>query len=182
VIALQKSRRRILAALVGATVLPFGAVAQQIPVVGFLNSASANDWAANRSAFRDGLNEAGFAEGRNVTVVDRWAEYRPERLPSLAAELVERKVDVIVASGGDNSVAAALAATKTIPIVFTTANDPVRARFVQSLAHPGGNATGVTFVSSALEAKRLEVLHELVPRAVSIAALLGPSNNPLLMT
>ena len=147
-----------------------------LPSVGFLNSAAPDDWAPNVAAFRQGLSDAGYTEGRNVALTFRFAEYHYHRLPAMALDLVRHGVDVILASGGDNSIKAAIAATNTIPIVFTTANDPVSAGYVKSLNRPGGNVTGVTFLASSLEAKRLEVLHEIDPKVASVAVLMGSAN------
>ena len=126
------------------------------------------------------LGEAGFVEGRNVKVEYRWAEGQFDRLPAMAADLVDRKVAVICAGAGDVAIRAAIAATQTTPIVFTTASDPVRAGFVASLGRPGGNVTGATFMGVELVAKRLELLHEILPGNTRIALLVNP-NNPGLM-
>jgi hypothetical protein len=159
-------RRREFIALTGASVgWPLAAHAQQVPLpeVGFLNSASAQGYAAMAATFRRGLKEAGYSEGQNVTIEYRWADNQYERLPALAAELVTRRVDVIFANSP--SIPAALAATKTIPIIFNSGDDPVRLGFVASLNRPGGNATGVAIFSGELASKRLELLHELLPGA-----------------
>ena len=178
--AVDIGRRQLVAALGGsAFAWPFAAHAQQpgrLPTIGFLNSASANDWSPRTAAFRQGLNGAGYTEGQNVALAFRYAEYHYDRLGEMALDLVRHDVDLIFACGGDNAVLAAMAATKTIPIVFTTANDPVSAGYVKSLNRPGGNVTGITFIGSALEAKRLELLHEIDPKAVSIAVLMGSGN------
>ena len=174
-------RRRKFISLLGGTTIgwPLVARAQQasVPVVGFLNSASAQGYASMAAAFSHGLKEAGYADGRNVTIEYRWADDNNERLPAFAADLASRRVDVIFANSP--SIAAALAATKTIPIIFNSGDDPVRLGFVASLNRPGGNATGVTIFSNELAAKRLDLLRELVPHSKSIAVLInldfGPS-------
>ena len=156
---------------------PLAARGQQLamPMIGSLAGVSAAQWAERMATFRRGLSETGYVEGRNVVIEYRWAEGQFDRLPALAADLVSRKATVIFASL-DVGVQAAMAATKTIPIVFTTASDPVAAGFVSSLARPVGNVTGITFVSVELIAKRLELLHELLPGAIRIAVLVNPNN------
>ena len=149
---------------------------QRKKTIGLLNSASQADWAERIAAFRDGLKEVGFEEGQNVELIYRFADYRYDLLPAMAGDLAGRGVNVIFASGGDQPLRAAIAATNTIPIVFTSGGDPVSAGFVESLNRPGRNVTGITFIASALEAKRLEILHEIVPEAISIAALIGSAN------
>jgi putative tryptophan/tyrosine transport system substrate-binding protein len=179
-------RRREFGKLVGgaAVAWPLAARAQPSrspppaagrPVIGFLNSASADGFAAFVGALSAGLAEAGYTEGESVMIEYRWAEGRYDRLPALAAELVRRSVDVIVATGSNAPALAAKAATATVPIVFVTGGDPVAAGLVASLARPGGNVTGISFVASLLVPKRLELLHQLVPEAKAIGALINPS-------
>jgi putative ABC transport system substrate-binding protein len=169
-------RREFMAALGGAIGWPLTAHAQQpaLPVVGFLNSASANAFPDRMRAFHRGLRETGYVEGQNVTMEYRFADGQNDRVPALAAELVRRQVGVIVANYPP--VLAAKAATNTIPIVFTSAADPVKAGLVASFNRPGGNITGVHLIGSELERKRLELLHELVPGAVLIGVLVNPKN------
>jgi putative ABC transport system substrate-binding protein len=149
---------------------------QSLPVVGFLNSASAATYSFNASAFREGLREAGFVEGQNVAIDYRWAENDYRRLPALAMELTRRNVAVIAATGDIASARAAQAATTTIPIVFTVGSDPVPFGLATSLSRPTGNATGVTLFSSTLMAKRLELLREVAPNARLVALLMNPDN------
>ena len=166
--------RAMLLALCGWT---FAAQAQaQIPFIGFLNSGSPNERAHFVEAFRQGLKEGGYVDGKNVAVEYRWAEGRPERLPKLAAELVERNVAVIVATGSLAPGIAAKKATSTIPIVFTGPEDPVKLGLVASLSHPRGNATGITGSSGALQRKRLQILKELIPAATRFVYLSNPNN------
>jgi putative tryptophan/tyrosine transport system substrate-binding protein len=175
-------RREFITLLGGAAAWPFAARAQQsaMPLVGVLHGVSAAQWTDRMVGFHWGLGETGFTEGRNVTIEYRWAEGQFDRLPGMAADLVSRKVAVICAGAGDVAIRAAIAATKTTPIVFTTASDPVRAGFVLSLGRPGGNVTGATFMGVELVAKRLELLHEILPGITRIALLVNP-NNPGLM-
>jgi putative tryptophan/tyrosine transport system substrate-binding protein len=176
-------RRRQFTRLLGGTLAwPFAACAQQsaMPLIGVLHGVSAAPWTDRMVGFHRGLGETGFTEGRNVTIEYRWAEGQFDRLPEMAADLVGRKVAVICAGAGDVAIRAAMAATKTTPIVFTTASDPVRAGFVLSLGRPGGNVTGATFMGVELVAKRLELLHEILPGITRIALLVNP-NNPGLM-
>jgi putative ABC transport system substrate-binding protein len=144
--------------------------------LGFLNGASAGPAAPNVEGFRKGLGEAGYIEGQNITIEYRWAEGHYDLLPALAAELAAHKVDVIAASGGDRSALAAKAATSTIPIVAVIGGDPVASGLVKSLAHPGGNLTGVSFLTAQLMSKRFELLLELVPQAGPIALLVNPQS------
>jgi putative tryptophan/tyrosine transport system substrate-binding protein len=172
-------RRDILALSVGAAIAwPLAARAQQkaMPVVGYLSSNSPDAGASAAAAARDGLAETGYVEGRNLAIEYRWAEGHYDRLPELAADLVARKVDVIMANGTPAPGLAAKRATATIPIVFVSGGDPVEDGLVAGLARPGGNITGVSFLISELTPKRLELLSELVPQARIIALLVNPDN------
>jgi putative ABC transport system substrate-binding protein len=170
-------RRDFITLVGGAAAWPVAARAQQatMPVVGLLDPRSPDDFSYALRAFRQGLKNAGFVEGENVAVEYRFAENQLDRLPELAADLVRRRVAVIVASGGAPTAFAAKGASATIPIVFGIAADPVAAGLVTSLARPGGQLTGVNFVSAELAAKRLELLRELVPSATRVALLVNPA-------
>jgi putative ABC transport system substrate-binding protein len=145
-------------------------------VIGFLHGATPESYAHLVTAFRQGLNEAGFVEGRNVAIEYRWAEGKYDRLPRLAAELVARKVNVIAATGGSVSAIAAKAATTTVPIVFSFGADPVKLNLVASFNHPGGNLTGVSFLIDLVPAKLAQLMHELVPDATVMGFLINPDS------
>jgi putative ABC transport system substrate-binding protein len=177
-------RREFIAGLGSAAVWPIAARAQQstIPVVGVVHSGSAEALAGYAAAFRKGLGEIGYVEGQNLTVEYHWLEGQHDRLPALMADLVRRRVSVIATPGDTLAALAARAATVTIPIVFGVAEDPVKLGPVASLARPGGNATGINFFSGEVVAKRLSVLHELVPKAVRVAVLVNPTDGPIAET
>lgn len=171
-------RRQFIAFAGGAAVWPIAGAAQQAakPLIGFLGAAAPAGYRPFVDGFRRGLAEAGFNEGQNVDVIYRWAEGQYDRLPMLAAELVSRRVSVIVATGGLPSSLAAKAATNTIPIVFTLGSDPIKFGLVSSLNRPGKNITGVTLFAYLLDAKRVELIHELVPDSNVIALLVNPNS------
>ena len=170
-------RRDFIAVVSGAAAWPLAVRAQQpaIPVVAFLHAASLETEARGLAEFRKGLSEIGYIEGQNVMIEYRSAEGQADRLPALAADMVQRRVSVI-ATMANNAAVAAKATTTTIPIVFTVGGDPIRMGLVDSLNRPGGNITGVSFLSSDIVAKMLEALHELMPKAVRIATLVNPTN------
>jgi putative tryptophan/tyrosine transport system substrate-binding protein len=176
-------RREFISFLGGATAWPLGARAQQapIPVVGFMSARSADDSVRLVAAFRQGLAEAGYVEGRNVALEFRWAEDQNDRLVALAADLVRRQVTVIVADSTPGALAAKVA-TATIPIVFSLGSNPVEVGLVASLNRPGGNLTGVTTLNVEVGPKRLELLHELVPTATVVALLVNPTSPNLAET
>jgi len=170
-------RREFMALLGGAAATwPLATAAQTaMPVVGYIGSGLPDDQVSLVNATRQGLKEAGYTEGRNFSMEFRWAEGHYDRLPALATELVKRQVALIIAAGGSDPGRAAKAATSSIPIVFITAADPVRTGLVTSLSRPEANVTGISMIGSALEAKRLELLHELLPQASNIGVLINPN-------
>ena len=179
-LGLAMRRREFITFLGGAAASPLAAHAQQsaMPVVGFMSGRSPEDSKHLVAAFRQGLSEAGFVEGQNVVIEYRWGLGQYDRMPALAADLVNRQVAVLVGVGGDVSALAAKRATSTIPIVFGTGSDPIKAGMVESLARPGGNATGYSLLTNQMEPKRLNMLHDLVPGAAVIGVLLNPNFPP----
>jgi putative ABC transport system substrate-binding protein len=173
-------RREFIGGLAGAAVSPIAVRAQQLigPVIGYLNNLSVDADPQLLAAFHDGLNSQGYAEGRNVAVVYRWADSHNARLPELAADLVRQKVAAIAAVGTP-TVLAAKAATTSIPIVFGTGGDPVALGLVPRLNRPGGNVTGVTLFNIEVVAKLIEIMHELVPATTTVALLTNPTNQKL---
>jgi putative tryptophan/tyrosine transport system substrate-binding protein len=170
-------RREFITLTCGAVAWPLAARAQQaaMPVIGFMNVGTPKEDEHTRAAFQQGVNETGYIEGRNVTIEYHWAEGHADRLPGLAADLVRRRVSVIAATG-TRAALAAKDATATIPIVFETAGDPIELGLVANLNRPGGNITGMTQLSSELVAKRLGMLHDLIPSATTIGLLVNPSD------
>jgi ABC-type uncharacterized transport system substrate-binding protein len=162
----------------GAAAWPLAVRAQQpaMPLIGFLSGRSQDEASGDTAAFHQGLNEMGYVGGRNVALEYRWAEGRNELLPDLAADLVRRQVAVLAAVGGNNSALAAKRATATIPIVFTSSADPVQVGLVASLSHPGGNLTGVSWFSTELGPKRLQLLSELIPNVTVVVLMVNPQS------
>ena len=170
-------KRREFITFLGAAACPLPASAQQpaMPVIGFLSGNNAERLPQFTAAFHEGLSAAGFVDGKNVAIEYRWADSHLERVPALALDLIRRRVDVIFASGGDVTTFVAKGATATIPIVFVTGSDPVAMGFVASLNRPGGNVTGVTFIAGELGPKRVELVRELLPKAVVVGLVLNPN-------
>jgi putative tryptophan/tyrosine transport system substrate-binding protein len=171
-------RRRDFVAALGASVSawPLGGWAQSLPLVGFLNSASPATYRFNADAFRAGLSEAGFVEGRNVRIEERWANGDYKALPGLAAELVKKGVVAMAATGDVAAARAAQSASATVPVVFTIGGDPVRFRLVESFSRPGGNLTGIAFVPNQLGAKRVQLLRDVAPKIARVGLLMNPDN------
>jgi len=171
-------RRAFIALLGGAAAWPLVGRAQQAasPVIGYLHTASPDNYQRHLSAFRRGLGEAGFVEGQSVAIEYRWADGQYDRLPEMAADLVARRVNLIVAQGGASAVVAAKSATSTIPVVFSSGSDPVQDGLVVSLSRPGENLTGVALLTTSLAPKRLEIVREVVPKIDAVALLVNPRN------
>ena len=173
---MRRRRRTFIALAGGAALWPLVARAQQQkPVIGFLNSGSADAYADRITAFRQGLRQLGYVEGENVVVEYRWGLGEYERLPAFAAELAQQRVSVLIATGGEPAALAAKSATSTIPIVFAIGGDPIKLGLVASYNQPGGNATGANILAAEMDAKRLGLAHELMPNAARVAALLNPN-------
>jgi putative ABC transport system substrate-binding protein len=168
-------RREFIAGLGSAAVSPVAARAQQKPIIGFLNSGSADAYPDRLAAFHQGLRQLGYIERENVIIDYRWALGEYDRLPALATELVQRRISVLVATGGEPAALAAKSATLTIPIVFAIGSDPIKLGLVASYNRPGGNATGANILAAELDGKRFGLLHELVPKAIRIGVLLNPN-------
>ena len=168
-------RRDFVTLLGGAVAWPLAASAQQKPVIGFLNSGSADVYSDRITAFHQGLRQLGYIEGENVVIVYRWALGQYDRLPAFAAELVEKKVSVLVATGGEPAALAAKSATSTIPIVFAIGGDPIKLGLVASYNRPGGNATGANILAAEMDGKRLGLLHEMMPNVSRVGVLLNPN-------
>jgi putative ABC transport system substrate-binding protein len=170
-------RRRFIKLLgVTAATLPTSAFAEPLPIVGFVNNGSPRGFASLLAKFRQGLGEAGFVEGRTVTIEVRWAEGSDDRLPALVSELVQHRVAVIVTTGGSRSTIAARAITTTVPIVFVMGGDPIKLGLVKSLNNPGGNLTGVSLLSNGLLAKQIAILHEAIAKGATIGFLVRSGN------
>jgi putative tryptophan/tyrosine transport system substrate-binding protein len=170
-------RRSFLTAIAGIAAYPLSAAAQgTMPLIGYLNRRSAQSDAPFVAAFRRGLAEQNLVEGRNIQIDYRWADNDPSRLPSLGTDLIKRKPSLIVAGGGAETTLALQKLTSSIPIVFITGADPIKVGMVKSLSRPQGNATGVAFLATAIVTKRLDMLHDFVPRARAIGILVNPSN------
>src|SRR5215831_2860916 len=167
-------RRDFVTLLGGVAAWPLAASAQQKPVIGFLNSGSAEAYSDRLTAFHQGLRQLGYVDGENVVIVYRWALGQYDRLPGFAAELVERHVSVLVATGGEPAALAAKSATSTIPIVFAVGGDPIKLGLVASYNRPGGNATGANILAAEMDGKRLGLLHEMMPNASHVGVLLNP--------
>jgi putative ABC transport system substrate-binding protein len=176
-------RRTFLALLGSAAVNPLlgarmASAQQSMPVIGFLNASNPEAYVNRLRGFHLGLKDAGFAEGENVAIIYRWAENRVERLPALAADLVQRKVSAIVTGTGNLPAIAVNTATTSVPAVFVVSEDPVKSRFVESIARPGGHMTGINFFNAEVNAKRLEILRQLIPQAKRVAVLVNQTNVP----
>jgi putative tryptophan/tyrosine transport system substrate-binding protein len=168
-------RRDFVTLLGGVAAWPLAASAQQKPVIGFLNSGSAEAYSDRLTAFHQGLRQLGYVDGENVVIVYRWALGQYDRLPAFAAELVEKHVSVLVATGGEPAALAAKSATSTIPIVFAIGGDPIKLGLVASYNRPGGNATGANILAAEMDGKRLGLLHEMMPNASHVGVLLNPN-------